>query len=195
MVGGLLLPALSDFSAKYPAVQMELHFTDHLVDVIAEGFDVVIRTGALQDSRLSARPLCRFNAVVVGSPAYFERKGIPRHPADLAHHDCVHYRFPHSGKIEAWRFSDAPNAHLTLPRSMVCNSLEARIHYAKRGLALAWVPDFSVPDELASGALLAVLQDYADHTDSLSMVWPSGRQAIPKLRAFIDFMSAQMWQT
>jgi DNA-binding transcriptional LysR family regulator len=193
MVGGFLLPALSDFSASHPDVQLDLEFTDRLVDVVAEGFDVVIRTGSLQDSRLSARVLNSFRGKVVGSPDYFNRKGIPVHPAELQHHDCLHYRFPHSGKTEQWHFvPQAGVSELQLPAVMVCNSLEARIHYAKQGLGIAWVPDFSVSHALKDGTLLSVLDDFIAHTDTFSMVWSSGRQIISRLRAFIDFMCARM---
>lgn len=193
MVGGFLLPALSAFSVRHPAVHLHLEFTDRLVDVIAEGFDIVIRTGPLQDSRLSTRPLTHFTAKVVGSPSYFARKGIPRHPTELAAHECLHYRFPHSGKLEPWRFvPHAMAGDLHLPATLVCNSLEARIHYARQGLGIAWVPDFSVSAHLQDGSLLSVLDEFIAHTDTFAMVWPSGRQALPKLRAFIDFMSAEM---
>ncbi|MDD1786470.1 LysR family transcriptional regulator [Burkholderia gladioli] len=192
MVSGFLLPALSDFSASHPTVQLDMEFTDRLVDVIAEGFDIVIRTGPLQDSRLSARPLTRFRGKVVGSPDYFKRKGKPKHPAELENHDCLHYRFPHSGKTEQWSFvPQAKVSELRLPTAMVCNSLEARIHYAKQGMGIAWVPDFSVSAELKDGALLSVLDEFIAHADAFSMVWPSGRQTISKLRAFIDFMSSR----
>ncbi|WP_236849208.1 LysR substrate-binding domain-containing protein [Chania multitudinisentens] len=168
-----------------------MEFTDRLVDIIAEGFDIVIRTGPLQDSRLSARRLLGFKGKIVGSPGYFDRKGIPVHPSELEHHACLHYRFPHSGKTEKWCFSSEANIkELSLPTAMICNSLEARIHYAKQGVGLAWVPDFSVNTALEEGSLRSVLDSFIAHTDAFSMVWPSGRQTIPKLRTFIDFMSS-----
>lgn len=191
MVSGFLLPLLSEFSRRHPAVQLEMEFTDRLVDVIAEGFDVVIRTGSLQDSRLSSRLLTTFKAKVVGSPGYFQRKGLPAHPSELLHHDCLHYRFPHTGKIEQWHFDPQAMAdELRLPATMICNSLEARIHYATQGAGIAWVPDFAVSNELKNGWLLSVLDDYIEHSDTFSLVWPSGRRTVPRLRAFIDFMSA-----
>ncbi|MFJ2333998.1 LysR family transcriptional regulator [Pseudomonas helleri] len=193
MVCGFLLPALADFSSRYSAVVIDIEFSDRLVEVIAEGFDLVIRTGSLSDSRLSARPLERFKAKVVGSPGYFLRNGTPMQPADLQQHHCLHYRFSHSGKIEPWRFHpDIVMGEAQLPPVMICNSLEARIHYAKQGSGLAWVPDFSVRTELGDGSLLSVLDDCVAHADEFSMVWPSGKQTTPKLRAFIDFMSARV---
>ncbi|WDS37380.1 LysR family transcriptional regulator [Pseudoxanthomonas sp.] len=193
MVGGFLLPALSDFSARYPEVALDLDFSDRLVDVIAEGFDVVVRTGPLRDSRLSARPLLEFGTCIVGSPAYFQRKGIPGHPLALVQHDCLHYRFPHSGKTERWRLGpEGQFDALGLPDTMICNSLEARIHYARQGRGIAWVPDFSVAAALDDGSLVSVLEDFVHHRDTFSMVWPSGAQVAPRLRAFIDFMGAAM---
>lgn len=193
MVSGFLLQGLSDFSLRYPSVRLEVDFSDRLVDIVAEGFDVVIRTGPLQDSRLTMRSLASFRAAIVGSPAYFARHGVPISPSDLQHHKCLHYRFPHSGKIENWRFISAVESNgLHLPEVMTCNSLEARIHYAKQGVGLAWVPDFSIHDAVRDGTLLQVLDDYIEHTDAFSMVWAAGKNTIPKIRAFIDFLSERM---
>lgn len=194
LVSSLVLPVLADFMAEYPEIELDLDFTDRLVDVIEEGFDVVVRTGQLSDSRLSARRLGAFRLLVVGSPAYLERHGVPRRPADLAAHACLHYRFSNTGKLEPWPLRRLPGEpEPLLPIAMVCNNIETRVCFALRGRGLACLPDFAIHDALAEGRLRSVLDDYMEGTGNFYLLWPSGRQVSPRLRAFIDFMGARMF--
>lgn len=194
LVGSLVLPVLGDFMRQYPQIQLDLEFTDRMVDVIAEGYDAVLRIGPPADSRLSARKLGQFRTVVVASPDYLARCGEPQSPADLAHHACLQYRFPSSGKLERWvmRGNDAEN-ELTLPASMVCNNIETRVCFALRGLGIAWLPDFAIREALEQGALQEILSDYASHTGVVHLLWPASKHPSPKLRVLIDFLSARIF--
>lgn len=165
-LGGLFLSALAEFSRQHPAIALDLDFSDALADVVGDGFDAVIRIGAPRDSRLAARKLGQFRSCLVASPAYLARHGTPSHPLELQQHACLHYRFRHSGKIEQWQLrQEADAAPLDLPVSMVCNNVDARLHFARQGLGIAWLPDFHVRGALAEGSLVEVLKDYAitDH--------------------------------
>ncbi|PXZ76371.1 LysR family transcriptional regulator, partial [Pseudomonas aeruginosa] len=102
LVSGLVLPALADFMQAYPDIELDLDFSDRVVDVVDEGFDVVLRTGQPVDSRLSMRELGEFQLKLVGSPTYFARHGTPRCPKDLLRHTCLHYRFSNTGRLEEW---------------------------------------------------------------------------------------------
>ncbi len=193
LVGSLVLPVLADFMAAYPEIELDLDFTDRVVDVIDEGFDVVVRTGTLADSRLAARQIGSFGVALVGAPAYFAAHGKPLRPADLANHICLHYRYPNSGKLEIWPLRREPGEReVTLPISMVCNNIETRTCFAMRGLGIACVPDFSVRQALRDGLLCTVLDDYVGRAIDLSIVWPDGPSVPPRLRAFIDFMAERM---
>jgi DNA-binding transcriptional LysR family regulator len=193
LLGSLLLPVLADFMVAYPEIELDLDFSDRLVDVIDEGFDVVVRTGALPDSRLAARRIGSFGTVLVAAPAYFARHGKPQKPADLKDHVCLHYRYPTSGKLEIWPLlRDAGGRETTLPISMVCNNVETRTCFAMRGLGIACVPDFSVRDARRAGLLCTVLDDYVARETELSIVWPAGRSVPPRLRVFIDFVAARL---
>jgi DNA-binding transcriptional LysR family regulator len=193
LVGSLVLPVLADFMLAYPEIELDLDFSDRVVDVIDEGFDVVVRTGALADSRLAARQIGSFGVVLVGAPAYFARRGIPQTPADLANHVCLHYRYPTSGKLEIWPLRcEAGERELTPPISMVCNNIETRACFAMRGLGIACMPDFSVRQALKDGLLCTVLDDYVERVIDISIVWPAGRSVPPRLRVFIDFMAARL---
>lgn len=196
LVSGLVLPALADFMRAYPAVELDLSFTDRMVDVVEEGYDAVVRTGELRDSRLSSRQLGRFATVIVGSPAYFAQHGVPQRPADLAAHPCLHYRYPNSGKLEVWPLlgkdgAALDSAELRLPTSMICDNAETRVWFALQGLGIACLPEFAVRAELAAGTLRTVLDDYVDRTITFRLLWPSGRHLTPRLRAFIDFMAGR----
>ncbi|MCL5501629.1 LysR family transcriptional regulator [Escherichia coli] len=194
LVGSLVLPVLGDFMRQYPQIQLDLEFTDRMVDVIAEGYDAVLRIGPPADSRLSARKLGQFRTVVVASPDYLARYGEPQSPADLTHHACLQYRFPSSGKLERWvmRGNDAEN-ELVLPKTMVCNNIETRVCFALRGLGIAWLPDFAIREALEEGALREVLTRYASHTGVVHLLWPASKYPSPKLRVLIDFLSARLF--
>ena len=194
LVSGLVLPLLADFMRAYPAVELDLSFTDRMVDVVEEGYDAVVRTGELLDSRLSSRQLGRFGTVIVGSPAYFAQHGVPQRPADLAGHPCLHYRFPNSGKLEVWpllRKEGQAEPEPRLPTSMICDNAETRVWFALQGLGIACLPEFAVRAELAAGTLRTVLDEYVERTITFHLLWPSGRHLTPRLRAFIDFMAAR----
>ncbi|ONO29055.1 LysR family transcriptional regulator [Burkholderia cenocepacia] len=192
-IGTLLLPVLADFMAAYPEIELDIDFSDRIVDVIDEGFDVVLRTGHPTDSRLSSRLLGHFRQHLVASPDYLERHGTPRTPADLAQHRCLHYRFPSSGKLEIWPLR-APRAGTPpeVPVSMVSNNAETRLCFALRGLGIACLPEFFVRDTLADGRLRAVLDDHVASRTPFYVLWPSGRHPLPKLRAFADYMAEHL---
>ena len=134
-----LLPVLPDFQARHPGIELDLDFNDRLVDVIAEGVDVAIRSGDLIDSQLVARRLGPFRFLLVASPAYLARRGVPQSPADLAHHVCVRYRFVTGDKVEEWELEGLP---APMPPGLVCNNMEAVLGAAVAGFGVAQVPDF-----------------------------------------------------
>ena len=189
LVGGLPLPVISAFMERYPEIQLDLDFTDRMVDVIDEGFDVVIRGSELQDSRLMSRPLGPYQSCLVASPAYLQTRGIPTQPSDLLNHSCLHYRWQNSGKLYQWPFKkqQAIQAGESLPVTMVCSNVEALIYLAQAGRGIACVPDFAVKDSLAAGRLEKVLSSSLAGGSTFHVVWPSSRQMAPKVRAFVDF--------
>ena len=191
LVSSLVLPVLGEFMRLYPAVELDLDFTDRVVDVIDEGFDAVVRGGPMVDSRLMMRKLGDYKHLLVGSPAYFAAHGTPQTPADLANHRCLHYRFPNSGKLEPWPFTTGED--ITLPVSMVCNNIETRLCFAQQGLGIACLPDFSMRDALAAGKLVTVLDTYVQQNTLFCILWPRGGYMTPKLRAFIDFLGERVF--
>jgi DNA-binding transcriptional LysR family regulator len=189
---GLPLPVLSAFMERHPEIELDLDFTDRLVDVIDEGFDVVIRGSKLRDSRLVSRPLGPWRACLVATPAYLARKGTPTKPDDLLNHDCLHYRRTPTGKLYQWplRHATFTAAGSSLPLTMVCNSLDAMLYLSLAGRGIACVPDFSVKNAVAEGRLETVLDTYVADSNTIHVVWPSNRKMTPKVRVFVDFVRA-----
>lgn len=194
LVSSLVLPVLGEFMREYPDIELDLDFTDRMVDVIEDGFDAVVRTGAPADSRLSARRLGSFQMMLVASPDYLARRGTPQVPADLRGHACLHFRYPNTGKLEVWPLRlPHGDAELSLPTSMVCNNIETRVCFALQGLGIACLPDFSVTEPLADGRLRRVLPDHTDRTGVFHVLWPASRHSSPKVRALVDFLCARVF--
>jgi DNA-binding transcriptional LysR family regulator len=113
--------------------------------VIDEGYDAVVRSGEVEDSRLTSRLLGRFRMLVVGTPDYFARRGKPAHPRDLSRHACIQFRMPNSGKLQVWQLRrDADEPEIQLATTVTCNTNEARLCFALEGLGVAHMSDFSV---------------------------------------------------
>ena len=194
LVGTLLTPVLANFSRAYPEIELELDFSDRLVDIIEEGFDVVLRTGTATDSQLKTRILGNFSFVIVGSPDYFAEHPVPETPEDLLRHACLRHRWSSSGKLESWRLQrDDTSVDIDLPASVVANTIEPLISLAEGGAGLTCVPIFAVRRQLAAGTLRPVLDQYLKDISPFRMLWPAGLKETPKQRAFVDFMTKHLF--
>ena len=174
---------LADYLAAYPEMSAELILSDHVVDLVEEGFDVAVRIGALPDSGLVARPLAPYAMLICAAPAYLARAGTPRSVAELAHHACLgftHWR--HRG----WRLG-ADEQHHVLPSRFECNHGPALRMTALQGLGLVMLPRVLVAADVAAGRLTSVLQEALPPPLPTHLVYPRNRQALPKLRTFVDF--------
>jgi DNA-binding transcriptional LysR family regulator len=189
LVSKLTAPALVTFMRRYPEIELDVDFSDRLVDVIDEGFDVVMRTGEPDDSRLMSRALGSYRLLLVAAPPYLSARGTPRRPAELEHHACLQHRIPSTGLLERWPLrsqEDAPE--WPLPTSMVCTTSEALMDVAIAGLGIACLPDFMVRQALEQGELVEVLAGHVEHRGTFHLLWPSSKYLAPKIRVFIDSM-------
>lgn len=194
LVSSLVLPVLGEFMREYPEIELDLDFSDRVVDVIEEGFDAVLRTGEPADSRLSARRLGSFQMRLVASPDYLKSRGTPKTPTDLLQHTCLHYRFPNSGKLETWALQQEPNeAELQIPPSMICNNTEIRVSFALQGLGIAYLPDFSIREPLIDGRLCSILANKVKCTGVFHILWPASKYPSPKVRTLVDFLAARLF--
>jgi DNA-binding transcriptional LysR family regulator len=193
LAGMLMMPTLAAFMRAYPEIMLDLDFSDRVVDVIEEGFDAVVRFADAGDTRLMSRALGTYRRRLVAAPAYLAAKGVPKTPDDLKAHACLHHRFPTSRRFEQWPVSPKQaGVEIELPKTAVASTLEPLIHLAEQGLGIAYLPDFAIGRQLREGRLVTVLDDYTDRSGPLRVLWPSSRHLAPKLRAFVDFLAANL---
>jgi DNA-binding transcriptional LysR family regulator len=183
-----LVPAVPDFLARYPDIQLELSVTDRVVDLVTEHADVVIRSGSIVDTTLTARKIVDYERTICASPAYLERRGTPRTPADLSNHTCVVFSIPTTRR---WPFHTREGvAYADIAPRVITDSSETALRLALDGVGLARLGDVIVGEPIRRGLLVPVLTDvhYAEPV-SLSALYLAGRHRLPKVRVFLDFLT------
>jgi DNA-binding transcriptional LysR family regulator len=184
-----LAPALPDFMARYPEVELDVSMTDRFVDLVDEGFDLAVRIAALQDSSLIARRLAPIRLVVCASPDYLKQHGTTLMPQDLRTHACiVNSNIP---SAREWKFLGADGKPLSVKveSQIAINNGDALRVAALGGLGLTILPTFIVGRDLQAGTLVSVLSDYLAQPLGLHAVYPHARHLSPKVRAFVDFLA------
>lgn len=183
-----LAGVLPEFTERNPDVQVELTVTDRVVDLIEEGADLGIRTGALADSSLIARRICDLERVVCASPAYLRKHGVPRRPEDLLQHDCL--RLAHLPALWRWPF-DTPKGiqEIEVTGTLSATNAEMLFVLGLSGAGIVRLVDAVVGEALRDGRLVRVLpQFHHDHPLPLSVVHPQGRHRSPKVAAMVEFL-------
>jgi DNA-binding transcriptional LysR family regulator len=180
-------PLVGPLLDRFPELSIELTLTNRFVDLIEEGVDLAIRIGALGDSRLVARRLCTNKRVLVASPAYLKRRGIPKTVEELSEHDCI--VFTGFSKPREWKLL-GPSGPVTVPISgrVATNNVEVLTAAAKQGHGITVGATLSVGPALVSGELVRILVDYEFEPTAVFAVYPSGRQLSSKVRATVDFL-------
>jgi len=186
LTGGLLTSALEAFVADHPLVELDLDYSDRLVDVIDEGFDVVIRTGDTGDSRLLHKSLGRFRWTLVAAPAYLAKRGRPETARDLMTHVCLRQKFS-NGRIGPWSLRSA--AGLQFPVSLTASVIDPLLELCQAGVGIGCFPEFLVQDALTKGDLVIVLAGEVEQVGVLTMLWPASRYRAPNVRAFVDCLA------
>lgn len=187
----LLMPLLPKFLDKYPDVQLDIDFEDRVVDLIAEGIDIAVRSGELADNRLVGRKLGEQHFVVCASKKYIDLNGTPSTPAELSNHHCIHFKYPSSGRIASWSFMK-PYENLDLPKNLIFNNTHAGLRAAIDGLGIAHLPVYVAEDAFEEHLLIPILTRYMFPLGAMSLIWPSNRHLSPKVRAFSDFISSEL---
>lgn len=193
LIGNHFMNHLIAFQQAFPSIELEMSFTDRLVNVIEEGFDAVIRIGEISDSRLTIRQLGGYQHHLVAAPAYLAQHGTPLRPEELTSHVCLRYRFPSSGKLAPWPLeTQGEPAAIELPQSVIADGTGPLQAMAEAGVGIALLPDFAIADALLKGRLVSVLAEHVQDHRSICLLWPSSRQPLPKIKAFVDFMVARL---
>jgi DNA-binding transcriptional LysR family regulator len=181
-------PLLPEFLSSYPEMTIDLRLGDEIVDLVGGGFDMALRIAALPDSSLIARPLCQVRRLVVGAPAYFDRRGRPTHPSELANHDCLGYAYLPSPEV--WRFAHlgGDEAVVTPCGPLRANNADALTPALLAGLGLAVQPEFTVWKDIAAGRLEQVLPEWSLPAIALHLVTPPGKLRPLRVGVLIDFL-------
>jgi DNA-binding transcriptional LysR family regulator len=178
---------LARFLAEHPRLSIEVSLSDGCGDLIGPGHDLAIWCGQLDDSSLVARKLCDTELVAVASPAYLARHSVPRHPNDLARHNCL------ISNSNAWIFSDGAE-HLSIAINGNWRSPHAnvRLRAACDGIGIALLPLLVARAAIAREQLVPVLAEWCRHRESLWAVYPQNRYLAARVRLLLDFLVAEL---
>ncbi|KAA0689148.1 LysR family transcriptional regulator [Neorhizobium sp. P12A] len=191
LFGGMfVLPLMTEYLDLYPDVIGRTLFVDRVVNIVDEGADVAIRIGHLPDSGFTATRVGQVKRVICGSPAYFEKHGVPAEPADLPRHRII---APTGAWASLeWRFGAEQKSVVRVNPRLFCNTNDAAISAAVQGWGLTRVLSYQIATQLEAGQLHTVLSDYDEEALPIHVVHPDGRQASAKVRSFIDFAVAKL---
>jgi DNA-binding transcriptional LysR family regulator len=183
---------LPRFTAQYPEVTIDLSVNDHRIDPVTDQIDVTIRVGPLADSALIAVRLGEVRRIIAASPFYLERNGTPLRAADLMRHNCL--LLNGFARLAQWpMFEDGNRVMMAVRGSVSCDSADVLLDLALAGVGLVRFGDFLGEAALADGRLVAVLDDCHDQDpQAITALILPGRQSIPRVRAFVDFLKAEV---
>ncbi|HZR35999.1 MAG TPA: LysR family transcriptional regulator [Nevskia sp.] len=189
----IVTPLLGEFCRRYPEIRLDVVADDRFVDLVGENYDAGLRLGeSLAQDMIAVRATREQRAAVVGSPQYFRDNPVPRQPSDLHEHLCMRFRFS-SGVIYRWEFGrDGQEFDIDVDGPLICNDNGLMIAAAKQGLGLAHVMEDLVREDLRSGTLVRVLEDWCPPFPGFYLYYPSRAQMPLKLRVFIDFLQEQL---
>lgn len=182
------------FQARYPDLRMSFNFTDSVVDLVREGYDMAIRIGEVTDPNYVAVRLYPNRRVVCGTPEYFKRYGVPRVPEDLAQHNCLAFNLQ-GGQHRGWTFvRDGKPFAVRVKGSLACNDGELLYDWVRQGLGVGWRSTWEIQRELKHGELVTVLDQFALPAYDIQAVYPQQRYLPAKVRYFIDDLRAHYHQ-
>jgi len=189
----VMLPLLKKYLRAWPDVQVEVSFTDRVVDLIEEGFDLAVRIGVTDpDSRLVSRIVARYKVMLCASPAYLAEQGVPGGLDELADHDCL--VFSSATRRQGWRFRNEEGDWVKVAgRSRLrLDSGEALRDAAVSGEGIALLPEFLVAEDLVAGRLTQVLVNLDVGETKIVTLYPTRRLLEPRVRQFLDLMVSEL---
>jgi DNA-binding transcriptional LysR family regulator len=186
-----IIPRLALFLRKHPALRVELTVADERQDLIAEGADVAIRLGRLDDSGFGARKLATLERWVVAAPSYLKNRGTPKTPAELSAHDCIFG--PGSSSRDTWVFKKGDSLiSVDVTGRIHTNSGPGALVSAVAGLGIVVASSTAAGDELKAKTLVPLLRDYTLDPTDVHAVFPGGPRPSAKVRAFVDFLASEL---
>lgn len=185
----LIIPRLPEFLSAHPLLEVGISATDQRVDLVREGFDCVLRIGALSDSDLVARPLGALRMTNVASPAYLRTHGTPKTLADLAQHRVVHYAARLGTRGAGWEYEDGGTLRLLpMKTTVVVNSTDAYQAACLAGLGLIQAPARGTRPLVQEGRLIEVLPNYTPPPMPVTLLYPHRKQVAPRVQAVLQWI-------
>lgn len=176
-----IVPLVTAFAARHPRLSVDIELSNRTLDLVQDGFDIAIRLGRLQDSRMLATRLAPRRMYLCASPDYLQRYGRPHSLSELARHNCL------VGSSDIWTFQlDGREASQRIQGNWRCNSGQAVLDAALGGLGLCQLPDYYVLEHLRSGALVSLLDNHQPPNTAVWALYPQQRHLSPKVRQLID---------
>lgn len=181
-------PKLEPVMKDFPDIKIELNANDGFINIVEERFDAGVRLGeSLDKDMIAVRISPDWRLIAVGSPAYFEAHGIPQHPQELVSHKCINQRQIRSGALYAWEFEkDGQELRVRVDGQLIFNSSRAQINAAVSGYGIAYLPENLVLDDLATGRLVQVLDEWSPFFQGYYLYYPSKRQNAPAFSVVIN---------
>lgn len=187
----ILVPALPDFYARYPDIQLALGVSDRLVDLVGENVDCVIRGGEIADQSLMARRVGDLQSGVYAAPGYLQRAGIPEHPQQLAdtHHRIVGFQWGRAGKVFTYVMQrDGERVAVQGRHVLVVDDGNAYLAAGLAGMGVLWLPHYMSQPHVQRGELVEVFADWQFEPMPMYIAYPPNRHVSTKLRVFIDWV-------
>ncbi|NOI68607.1 LysR family transcriptional regulator [Vibrio sp. 99-8-1] len=189
----ILRPVLAKFTEKYPRISLEIDLDDRKVDMVSDGFDVVIRaTAQLEDSSLISRQIRRSTALTLASPDYLKKHGTPETPYDLDRHKVMSYSNLRQPNVWQYYDKDGHSIQVHVDGHVLTNNSSMTLALAVAGQGICRLPCFCLSDEIETGQLVELLADYPKIEIGIYMVYPSRKHMSAKVRSFIDFVMAEL---
>lgn len=187
----VIIPALPDFYARYPDIQLELGVSDRPIDIIAENVDCVVRAGEITDPSLVARRIGEFYIMACASPAYLKRHGVPQHPRELDKgHQTIRYVSPRNGKLYTLKMhKDGEVVDVEGRHQLAVNDSNAGVVAGLSGLGVLFTLTFLVQNHISSGALEPLFAGWCTEAKPIYVVYPPNRHLSNKVRVFIDWIA------
>lgn len=184
-----IMPLVNDFMQQHPQLRIEMNLTNQTLDLLHGQFDLAIRLGRLQDSRLVATRLAPRRMYLCAAPAYLERHGAPHSLSELPRHNCL------IGSSDTWSFAEAGREiPVRVQGNWRCNSGRAVLDAALRGFGLCQLPDYYVQEHLSSGALRALLSQHQPPHTAVWALYPQQRHLSPKVRKLVEYLKQGLSQ-
>ena len=183
-------PLIAELLNENPELNVDLDFSDRNVDVLGEGFDLVIRVGELSDSSLVARRLAPVKARMVASPAYLREHGAPQHPSELSDHTLLEYAYTSATQLKLTKGDET--VFVPVRSRVRANNGGALKDAALAGLGIVPLPDFMVFEELKKGSLVPVLDGWMDGDRAVWALYPQNRYLSAKVRVCVDFLAEKL---